>query len=117
MSVTIESKPAVGKENIEDAAAELSLEEQRLVLRRQLAEQRELIAYRLTPNSQLRLSASGQNAAFPRSMTMRLLTRNPAPVIKLAIGVATWLLGARFSGVLLEGMQFIKMIRAGATLR
>ncbi len=117
MSVTIESNPVMGKEKIKEAAAVLSLEAQRLALRRQLAEQRELIAYRLAPNSQLRLSASGQNAAYPRSMTMRLLIRNPAPAIKLAIGVATWLLGARLSGVLHEGMQFIKMVRAGATLR
>ena len=94
---------------------EISLQEQRLQIRRQLAEQREIIAFRLTPSNQVRLSAS--DAIYPRSLTMRLLTRNPAPVLKLAIGVATWLLGARISGVLHEGMQFLKMVRTGATLR
>ncbi len=95
-----------------------SLLEQRLGLRRQLAEQREIIAFQLTPSYQLRQSSvSGKDLTYPRSLTMRLLTRNPAPVIKLAIGVATWLLGKRVSGMLQEGMQFIKILRTGATLR
>jgi len=91
-----------------------SLLEQRLALRRQLADQREIIAFRLTPGSQLRLNASAQGMSYPRSLTMRLLTKNPAPVIKLAIGVATWLIGKRLSGALHEGMRFIKMLRTEA---
>ena len=94
-----------------------TLQEQRLGLRRQLAEQREIIAFQLTPSHQLRQSGTGRDLSYPRSLTMRLLTRNPAPVLKIAIGVATWLLGNRVSGMLQEGMQFIKMLRTGATLR
>ena len=95
----------------------VTLQEQRLALRRQLADQREIIAFRLTPGNQLQQSETGRSLSYPRSLTMRLLSQNPAPVIKLAIGIATWLLGKRFSGVLQEGVQFLKMVRTGATLR
>ncbi len=109
------------------ATVTLSLLEQRLALRRQMSEQREVIALQLTParldadrlvsGSQLRQSAFGRNSVYPRSLTMRWLTQNPAPLIKLATSAATWLLGARYSGILKDGMQFLKMVRAGATLR
>ena len=95
----------------------LSLLEQRLALRRQLADQREIIAFRLTPGNQLQHSSTQSGLSYPRSLTMRLLRQNPAPVVKLVVGIATWLLGKRFSGVLQEGVQFLKMVRTGATLR
>ncbi len=95
----------------------LSLLEQRLALRQQLEDQREIIAFRLTPGNKLRLKGPDESASYPRSLTMRLLTKNPAPVIKLAIGVATWLIGSRLSGALHEGVRFIKMLRSEATLR
>ena len=94
-----------------------SLQEKRLQLRRRLSEQREVIAFKLTPHRELRHSASGTNLAFPRSLTMRLLRHNPAPVIKLAIGVASWLFGARVSNMLQDGIKFFKMVRTGDTLR
>lgn len=93
-----------------------SLQEQRLALRRQLANQREIIA-RLIPSNQLQHSSTGGGSSYPRSLTMRLLRQNPAPVIKLAIGIATWLLGERFYGVFQEGVQFLKMVRTGAIVR
>lgn len=94
-----------------------SLREQRLELRRRLREQREIIAFKLTPHRELGHSATGTNLVYPRSLTMRLLRHNPAPVIKLAIGAASWLFGARVSNMLQDGMQFLKMVRTGATHR
>jgi hypothetical protein len=102
MSPLITIKPAIA-----------SLQGRRLELRRLLAEQREIIAFQLAPNHRLRQPVG---LAYPRSMTMRLLTQNPAPALKLIIGVATWLLGARVARAVHDGMQFLKMLRTGATL-
>ena len=109
----------VSKNSSEIKAVTPSLEDQRLALRRQLADQREVIAFRLTPGNQLQRADTDNSTSltYPRSLTMRLLRQNPEPVIKLAVGLVTWLLGKRFSGVLQEGMQFLKMVRMGATLR
>ncbi len=105
MSLPTEMKPA-----------RISLQTQRLALRRLLAEQREIIAFQLTPHYRLQQSNSAMGLTYPRSLTMRLLSQNPAPALKLIVGVATWLLGARVANVLREGMQFLKMVRTGATL-
>lgn len=107
----------VTENNFDTRAVAPSLQEQRLSLRRQLADQREIIAIRLTPGNQLQHTNTSSSLTYPRSLTMRLLTQNPAPVIKVVVGVLTWLLGKRFAGVLQEGMQFVKMVRTGATLR
>ena len=93
-----------------------SLQEQRLALRRMLAEQREIIAFQLTPRYRLQQSNAGTALAYPRSLTMRWLSQNPAPAVKLMLGIATWLLGARVAGAVHDGMKFIKMLRTGATL-
>lgn len=92
------------------------LQEQRLELRRMLAEQREIIAFQLTPRYRLEHSNSGTAQAYPRSLTMRWLSQNPAPALKLILGIATWLLGARVAGAVRDGMQLIKTLRTGATL-
>ena len=105
MSLPTEMKPA-----------RISLQKQRLALRRLLAEQREIIAFQLTPRSRLEQSNSAKGLAYPRSLTMRWLSQNPAPALKLIFGIATWLLGARVAGAVHDGMQFIKMLRTGATL-
>ena len=109
--------------------SEISLLEKRLALRRQIAEQRAVIVLRLTPaglgsgpliQSNLvgnLLSAFAPRSTYPRSQTMRWLLENPATVTKLANRAATWLLGARYAGVLQDGVQFLQMVRAGATLR
>ena len=109
--------------------SELSLVEKRLALRRQIAEQRAVIVLRLTP-ARLGsdplvqddlvgnlLGAFAPRSTYPRSLTMRWLLKNPATVTKLTERATTWLLGARYSGVLKDSMQFLKMVRAGATLR
>jgi type VI protein secretion system component VasF len=59
---------------------DISLLEQRQSLSRQLQAQRQVIAQRLEPHS----ATNG----YPRSRTMRFLTRQPAPLIRLILGVA-----------------------------
>ncbi len=109
--------------------SELSLVEKRLALRRQLAEQRAVIVLRLTPaglgseplvQANLvgnLLGAFAPSSTYPRSLTMRWLLKNPATITKLTNRAATWLLGERYSGVLKDSLQFLKMVRVGATLR
>jgi len=60
------------------------LVEQRLSLRRQLQAQRQVIAQQLGQES-------GMNGSYPRSRTMRLLTQQPALIIRLLVGLATLL--------------------------
>lgn len=59
---------------------DISLLEQRQSLSRQLQAQRQVIARRLEPDSAMN--------GYPRSRTMRFLTRQPAPLIRLILGVA-----------------------------
>jgi hypothetical protein len=61
-----------------------SLLEQRQRLRQRLREQRQFIAQRLG-------SASEVHSSYPRSITMRLLTRRPGLFIRLLLGFATLL--------------------------
>ena len=67
-----------------------SLAEQRLVLRRQMAEQRLRINHLVDP-----ASGAGANNQFPRSMAMRLITQHPAGTLKVASQVAMLLFGTR----------------------
>ena len=66
----------------------MSLEEQRLALRLRLSLQRQRLRHLLTP-------ASSAADTFPRSMTMRLITRRPAATFRLISQVALLLLGPR----------------------
>lgn len=104
--------------------SQLSLVEKRLALRRQIAEQRAVIVLRLTParlgsDSPVldNLLQQGRRSTYPRSLAMRWLLENPATVTKLTNRATSWLLGARYSGILKDSMHFLKMVRAGATLR
>jgi hypothetical protein len=60
------------------------LVEQRQNLRRRLQAQRQVIAQQLGQES-------GMNGSYPRSRTMRFLTQQPAPIIRLLVGLATLL--------------------------
>jgi hypothetical protein len=66
------------------STTEVSLVEQRQRLCRQLQAQRQLIARRLGPEPE----ASGR---YPRSFTMRLLSFQPALLMRLLVGLATQL--------------------------
>jgi hypothetical protein len=63
--------------------ADISLLEQRQSLRLQLQAQRQVIARQLGPDSAI-------NGSYPRSRTMRFLTRQPVPLIRLIVGLAAW---------------------------
>ena len=66
------------------STTDISLLEQRQSLSRQLQAQRQVIAQRLGP-------VSGLNGSYPRSHTMRLLTQQPALIIRLLVGLVTLL--------------------------
>jgi hypothetical protein len=66
------------------ADSDSSLLEQRQRLRHRLQEQRQIIAQRMGPASEL-------HSGYPRSFTMRLLTRRPGMGLRLLLGVATLL--------------------------
>jgi hypothetical protein len=56
------------------------LVEQRRSLRRRLQAQRQVIAQQLGQES-------GMNGSYPRSRTMRILTQQPALIIRLLVGL------------------------------
>ncbi len=87
-----------------------SLEQQRLALREKLAQQREVIASRLSPGAEL-LPALAR-PSFPRSLTMRLLMSNPAPALKLVLGLTRLVLGVRAASAVRAGVQVFNMTRA-----
>lgn len=62
-----------------------SLAAQRLILRRRLHAQRQVIAQQLGPRA-------GSDGGFPRSITMRFLVRRSALVLRLLSGLATALI-------------------------
>jgi hypothetical protein len=62
----------------------IALLEQRQGLRRRLREQRQVIALQLGPGS-------GTRGGYPRSRTMRFLTRQPALTVRLLVGLAALL--------------------------
>jgi hypothetical protein len=66
----------------------LSLPDRRRAVQRELAEHRLQISRQLEP-------AATFERAFPRSLTMRLVTRYPVPAVKLLAGLALPLLGGR----------------------
>jgi hypothetical protein len=93
---------------------QLTLLEQRLACRAQLAKQRQVIAFQLSPK--LALTHEELNASkYPRSLTMRFFSQNPAPAFSMILRLATMVVGARASGVLSTGLQIYRMFRAGKT--
>lgn len=72
-----------------NASTKVSFVEQRQTLRQQLLAQRQLIAHQLGPAPEV-------NSGYPRSMTMRFLTRRPGLATSLFVEIATLLIGARF---------------------
>ena len=68
--------------------AKPTLSEQRAALRLELQAQRERIAQQLGP-------AAGTRSDFPRSMTMRLLGRQPGMLFSAAAGLAAMLRSRR----------------------
>jgi hypothetical protein len=67
---------------------DISLLEQRQSLCLQLQAQRQVIARRLGPDTAL-------NGSYPRSRTMRFLTQQPVPFIRLIVGLSAVLRAIR----------------------
>lgn len=84
---------------------EQTLAEQRLALRTKLLTQRQLIEHKLGPLTE----ATG---GYPRSMTMRFVTRQPALVAKLLVGVATLFLGVRIYGSITVAFSVARIVRS-----
>jgi hypothetical protein len=92
--MTLQSNPPVER---------TSLAEQRQVLRSKIAMQRQVIEQQLEPVA----SASG----YPRSMTMRFLSRRSLPTVKILAGAATLLVGARFIKSTTAALALLKVLR------
>lgn len=84
-----------------------ALIEQRQALRRRLSLQRLRIGHLLAP-------AAG-HSVFPRSMTMRFLTRRPAVAMRLLSEIGLLLLGPRLVRALGTGLLLARIGRAVAT--
>jgi len=82
-----------------------ALEEQRQALRRRLLQQRQRIGYLLEP-------PLGGDNQFPRSMTMRLLTRRPAVTMRLASQMALLLCGPRIIRTVSGALLLARLLRA-----
>lgn len=94
---------------------QLTLLEQRLACRAQLAKQRQLIAFQLSPK--LALTHEEVKASrYPRSLTMRFFSQNPAPAFSMILRLGKMLIGGRASGVLSTGLQIYRMFHAGKKL-
>jgi len=87
-----------------------SLDEQRLELRQQLLAQREQIARQLQPTSQA-------INRFPRSRTMRFLTRWQALPIGVVAGAARSLPGGRLTASLITALTLVQTVRGRRSAR
>lgn len=91
-----------------NADEEVSLAEQRLSLRRKLAEQRALIAQHMAPPVE-------DPQAYPRSKTMRFLTRHSGSVVGVLADAASFFGIARLPRMLKSlvlGVRVLRSLRA-----
>ena len=87
-----------------------TLEEQRLKLRQQLLEQREQIARQLEPTPPA-------NNGYPRSKTMRFLTRWPVVRSGVVAGAARFLTGGRLAASLVTAVTLVQAVRGRRSAR
>jgi len=92
-----------------DSPRELGI--QRLALRRRLGVQRARIAAQIGP------PPTAGTAAYPRSMTMRFLTRQPALVRRLLAEAAVALIGVRVVRSISASVRMLGMFRGAAAGR
>lgn len=90
--------------HIEDPGSFASLENRREALRQKMHAQRQLIATQMGPDSDGR-------PAFPRSNTMRFFYERPGLASKIAIELASVLVGARIIKSLGKTVGFAKIIQ------
>lgn len=82
-----------------------ALTEQRETLRLHLHAQRRRIEMQLSPHN---------GHGYPRSMTMRFLTQQPALAAKFFVGLATLLMGARFLKSVTTAVTVAQLVRSAA---
>lgn len=84
-----------------------SIEVQRRELRERMRSQRRLIAERLGPPAEA-------DAGYPRSKTMRFLTRRPGLSFTLFAELAALLVGARYAKSMTAVMALARIVRSAA---
>lgn len=84
-----------------------SLDEQRQILRGELALQRQEITHQLLPHPEIK-------GGFPRSVTMRLITQEPVLAAQLLTAVTVFIVGPRFSKAFAAAFTFSKIARSAA---
>lgn len=89
---------------IEDPGSLLSVDRRREALRQKMQAQRQLIAAKMGPDSDGR-------PVFPRSNTMRFFYDRPGLASKIAIELASVLVGARIIKSLGKTVGFAKIIQ------
>lgn len=82
-----------------------SLPGQVVALRQQMHLQRQRIALQLD-------AASRRHGEYPRSVTMRFLTRRPGMALRLVAEVATLVLGARFVRSFAAARSVARIVRS-----
>lgn len=91
--------------DIENAEALASIDAQRDILRRKMQAQRQLIDAQMGPDSD-------GGPVFPRSNTMRFFYERPGLASKLAIELASVLVGARLIKSMGKTLGFAKMLQS-----
>ena len=91
-----------------NSSTDVSLVEQRQTLRLRLLAQRQLIAHQLGPTPE-------DKSSYPRSKTMRFLTRRPGLATSLFGEIATLLIGARFIKSIISVMTLARIVRSTPT--
>ena len=89
-----------------NSGPEIPLSEQRLALRAQLLQQRQLIVRQLDPKPVA-------NTGFPRSITLRFLMQDPDRTARVIAELATMLLGGRLrksAGTIIVLLRLIGML-------
>lgn len=94
------------------ATRQTVLAHQRQILRRRLLAQRGVIAHQLDAGG-----GGVERAAYPRSMTMRFLTRRPALAGRLLSEAAALLLGARLLKSVALALVVVGIVRSVAAVR
>ena len=93
--------------NVDTDIADVDLAAKRLGLQAKMAEQRLLIGQLIAPEAADDNELNGQ---FPRSKTMRLITRHPAGTLQVVTKVGMLLLGGRMvrsiTGLFILGKAF-----------
>jgi hypothetical protein len=89
---------------------ELPLDEQRRALRDKMRVQRQLIADQLGPGQEA-------NGGYPRSRTMRFLTRRPGMTVAILAELAALLVGARYAKSMNTILAIARIARSAASAR